>query len=79
MEKTLADFAVGEMGQVLGFTKGAVAYRQKLLAMGLVKGTEFQIARVAPMGDPVEIKVRNFSLSLRKEEAKSLRVEEVRR
>ena len=77
MEKTLADFLVGEVGQVLGFTKGAHAYRQKLLAMGLIKGTTFQVARVAPMGDPVEIRVRDYSLSLRKDEAKALRVLEI--
>lgn len=77
MEKTLADISVGEKGMVLGFIGSANAYRQKLLAMGLIKGTEFQVARVAPMGDPVEIKVRNFNLSLRREEAKALRVKEV--
>lgn len=77
MEKTLADIVVGEKGTVLGFTKGVDTCRQKLLAMGLIKGTEFQVARVAPMGDPVEIKVHNFNLSLRKEEAKALRVKEV--
>jgi ferrous iron transport protein A len=74
MEKTLADISVGEKGVVLGFIGGANAYRQKLLAMGLIKGTEFEVARMAPMGDPVEIKVRDFNLSLRKEEAKALRV-----
>jgi len=78
VEKTLADFMVGETGQVVGFAKGAHAYRQKLLAMGLIKGTTFRVARVAPMGDPVEIRIRDFSLSLRKDEAKALRVEEVR-
>ncbi len=72
MEQTLADIAVGETGKILGFDKGAQVYRQKLLAMGLVKGTEFVVARVAPMGDPVEIKVRDYSLSLRKDEAKAL-------
>ncbi len=77
MEKTLADFVVGEMGQVIGFNRGASHYRQKLLAMGLIKGTGFQVARVAPLGDPVEIKVRGFSLTLRKEEAKALQVKEV--
>jgi ferrous iron transport protein A len=77
MEKALADFVVGEMGMVLGFNKGTPAYRQKLLAMGLIKGTEFQVARVAPLGDPVEIKVRGFSLSLRKDEAQALRVKEI--
>lgn len=74
MEITLADISVGEKGVVLGFTGGANAYRQKLLAMGLIKGTEFEVARMAPMGDPVEIRVRDFNLSLRKEEARALRV-----
>lgn len=78
MEKLLADFAVGERGMVLGFTKGASAYRQKLLAMGLLKGTEFQVTRVAPLGDPVEMRVRDFNLSLRKDEAQALRVGEVK-
>ena len=72
MEQTLADIAVGEKCRILGFDKGSQAYRQKLLAMGLIKGTEFVVARVAPMGDPVEIKVRDYSLSLRKDEAKAL-------
>ncbi|MDD2467032.1 MAG: FeoA family protein [Desulfobulbus sp.] len=74
MEQTLADIAVGEKGTILGFEKGGQGYRQKLLAMGLIKGTEFEVARVAPMGDPVEIKVRDYSLSLRRDEAKALLV-----
>ncbi len=76
MEKTLADITVGGEGTILGFVRGAKTSRQKLLAMGLIKGTAFQVARVAPMGDPVEIKVRDFNLSLRKDEARLLRVQE---
>jgi ferrous iron transport protein A len=74
MEQTLADIAVGEKGRIMGFDKGGQSYRQRLLAMGLTKGTEFEVARVAPLGDPVEIKVRDYSLSLRKDEAKALLV-----
>jgi len=74
MEQTLADIIVGEKGTVLGFAPGSQAYRQKLLAMGLIKGTEFQVARVAPMGDPMEIRVREYNLSLRKHEARALLV-----
>jgi ferrous iron transport protein A len=77
MEKTLADIAVGTSGTVLGFSKDTKDYRQKLLAMGCIKGTTFQVVRVAPMGDPVEIRLRDFSLSLRRDEARALRVEEV--
>lgn len=75
MKKTLADFEVGESGTVIGFTKGSSSYRQKLLSMGLIKGTDFKISRVAPMGDPVELVVRNYKLSLRKQEADALIVE----
>ncbi len=72
---TLKDMAVGETGTVAGYTKGASVYREKLLAMGLTRGTEIMVARVAPLGDPVEIKTRGFSLSLRKGEASALLVE----
>lgn len=77
MKKTIADLAVGDSGRVAGFIKGMTPYRQKLLAMGLVKGTNFTVNRVAPMGDPVEITVRNYSLSLRRDEAAALLVEGV--
>lgn len=77
METSLASIKVGQKGKVLGFAKGSEAYRQKLLAMGLLKGVEFEVTRVAPAGDPVEIRLRGFNLSLRKEEAKALRVEEI--
>jgi ferrous iron transport protein A len=49
-----------------------------LLAMGLTPGTEFTVTRHAPLGDPVEILVRGFKLSLRKDEASTVFVEEVK-
>lgn len=76
MEKTLNEIAVGQTGTVVGFIKGTSACRQKLLVMGLLKGTHFKVVRVAPMGDPMEITVRDFSLSLRRDEAKALLVQE---
>ncbi|RUS66954.1 Fe(2+) transport protein A [Saezia sanguinis] len=77
MTSSLTDMKVGQNARVTGFTKteGGKAYRQKLLAMGLTPGTEFTVTRLAPMGDPVEIRLRGFSLSLRKHEAASLQVE----
>ena len=77
MNQTLADIAVGAKGKIVGFEKGSQVYRQKLLAMGLTKGIEFTVTRVAPLGDPVEILVRDYSLSLRKEEATALLVGKV--
>jgi ferrous iron transport protein A len=75
MMTKLAELATGQTGTVVGFSKGGKLYRQKLMAMGLTKGTPFNITRLAPMGDPVEIEVRGFSLSLRKTEAEALIVE----
>jgi ferrous iron transport protein A len=45
---------------------------QRLMMMGLIPGTSFTVVRVAPLGDPIEIKVRGFNLSLRREEALGL-------
>lgn len=75
MTLSFSEMTVGETGKIIGFKKGSKAYRQKLLAMGLTPGTEFEVTRYAPMGDPVEIKVRGFALSLRKDEANALILE----
>jgi ferrous iron transport protein A len=76
-KKQLGNLAVGAIGRVIGYEKTARGYKSKLLAMGLTPGTEFTVTRHAPLGDPVEILVRGFKLSLRKDEANILFVEEV--
>ncbi len=76
-KRQLRDLAVGCIGRVVGYEKAARGYKGKLLAMGLTPGTEFTVTRHAPLGDPVEILVRGFKLSLRKDEANSLFVEEI--
>jgi len=75
MSKSLKEIAMGNCGRVIGYREGARAYQKKLLSMGLTPGTTFSVTRLAPMGDPVEIRVRGYSLSLRKEEADVLLVE----
>lgn len=72
---TLGALAVGQSGRIHGYEPGCRAYRGKLLSMGLTPGTHFTVTRQAPMGDPVEIEVRGFKLSLRRGEAAALRVE----
>lgn len=67
----------GTKGRITAIKAGEVVYRQRLIAMGLLPGTEFLISRIAPLGDPIEIIVRGFALSLRKGEAGILQVEEV--
>jgi ferrous iron transport protein A len=77
MTLSLRDMALGDKGKVVGFQPGNKNYRKKLLAMGLTPGTEFSITRYAPLGDPVEIKVRGYSMSLRQDEATTLLVEKI--
>ncbi|MDR1996744.1 MAG: ferrous iron transport protein A [Candidatus Margulisbacteria bacterium] len=56
---------------------GAQTITSRLIDMGLVKGVKIELIRKAPLGDPIEIKVRNFLLSLRKEEAETITVEQL--
>ncbi|MBC8259939.1 MAG: ferrous iron transport protein A [SAR324 cluster bacterium] len=76
--KTLNDLAVGDQALVRGFEQGKSAFRKKLLSMGLTPGTELKVTRYAPLGDPVEIQVRGFSLTLRKSEADMLIIEKTK-
>jgi len=73
----LGALEVGQSGHVVGYEKAHRAYREKLLSMGLTPGTHFTVTRQAPMGDPIEIEVRGYKLSLRKGEAEALKVETV--
>jgi ferrous iron transport protein A len=75
----LKELSVGDKARVVGFLEDTakIGYRRKLLAMGLIPGAEFHVTRVAPMGDPIEIRVRGFALTLRREEAKTLQVERI--
>jgi ferrous iron transport protein A len=77
MSERLDAWKPREAGRVAGFAAGSRNYRQRLLAMGLTPGVEFQVIRVAPLGDPIEIRVRGASVSLRRGEAACLRVEKL--
>ncbi|MBU1425058.1 MAG: ferrous iron transport protein A [Gammaproteobacteria bacterium] len=74
---TLDKLKIGDRAKLVGYTETGKGYRRKLLTMGLTPGIEIGVVRVAPMGDPVEIRVRGASLSLRKEEAAALDVEKL--
>lgn len=77
MTLNIKNLTIGDIGKVIGFEPSGKAYRKRLLAMGLTPGTEFSVTRFAPMGDPVEIKLRGFSLTLRKDEAAILLIEKL--
>lgn len=73
----LKNLVIGDLAKIVGFEPTGRSYRKKLLAMGLTPGTEFSVTRFAPMGDPVEIKLRGFALTLRKDEASVLQIEKI--
>ncbi|MBW4468343.1 MAG: ferrous iron transport protein A [Pegethrix bostrychoides GSE-TBD4-15B] len=70
----LRNVAIGSVVRVVGYEPTARDYKRKLLAMGLTPGTELRVTRHAPLGDPTEIEVRDFHLTLRKHEADALLV-----
>lgn len=77
MASMLGELSIGEVARVTALRRGDRSYREKLLAMGILPGTEFTVVRLAPLGDPVEITVRGSHLSLRKAEAELVEVERI--
>ena len=69
--KTLKDVAVGDQAVVKRLT-GEGALKRRIMDMGVTKGVEIFVRRVAPLGDPMEVTVRGYELSLRKAEAESI-------
>ena len=74
----LRNVPIGSTWTVVGYEPTARDYKRKLLAMGLTPGTALTVKRHAPLGDPTEIEVRGFRLSLRKHEADALIVEPIK-
>ncbi len=72
--KTMKDVKVGENGKVVKL-HGEGAIKRRIMDMGITKGVEFHVRKVAPLGDPVEITVRGYELSLRKADAEMIEVE----
>lgn len=74
MINALNELKVGDSGVILSF-KGKGSLRKHLMEMGFVKGANVEVQRVAPLGDPIEVKIKGYSISLRKEEAKNIEIE----
>ena len=73
--KTLRNAKIGETVTVVKL-HGEGAVKRRIMDMGITKGTQVYIRKVAPLGDPVEVTVRNYELSLRKADAEMIEVEE---
>lgn len=77
MSTKIKDLKVGESAEIVGYDSKNQGYRSRLLAMGLTKGAVIKLLKLAPLGDPVEVEVRGFNLSLRKAEADVLQISKV--
>ena len=71
---TLRDVKIGETCKVKRI-HGEGALKRRIMDMGITKGVEIYVRKVAPLGDPIEVTVRGFELSLRKDEALNIEVE----
>ena len=71
--RTLKDVQVGETVTVTKLT-GEGAIKRHIMDMGITKGTSVYVRKVAPLGDPVEVTVRGYELSLRKDDAEMIQV-----
>lgn len=72
---TIDDLQIGQSGTVT-HVGGEGALRLRFLDMGLIPGTEICLQKVAPMGDPIQIRLRGYELTIRREDARMIRIEE---
>jgi ferrous iron transport protein A len=72
--KTLKDVKIGETATIVKL-HGEGALKRRIMDMGLTKGTEVYVRKVAPLGDPMELTVRGYELSVRKGDAEMIEVE----
>lgn len=71
---TLKEAKIGQTAKVKKIG-GQGAVKRRIMDMGITKGTEIYVRKVAPLGDPIEIMVRGYELSLRKADAESIEIE----
>ena len=72
--KTLRDVNVGESARVVKL-HGEGAVKRRIMDMGITRGVEVYVRKLAPLGDPIEVTVRNYELSIRKADADMIEVE----
>ncbi len=77
MQKMLNEFAIGETGRVLA-VGGEGKIKRRLFDMGITPGAEVLLRKKAPLGDPIEITVRGYELTLRKSEAQFVTMEVIK-
>ena len=74
---SFSELKPGDRGRVTGYADLPEGYRRQLLSLGMTPGVEFRVQHVAPLGDPMQVLVRGFRLSLRRHEAAGILVEKL--
>ena len=75
-KKTLEDLAPGQSGTILSIGNKSGTVKRRLVDMGLTPGTEVRVTKIAPLGDPMELNLRGYELSIRKGDAEMVEIEE---
>lgn len=76
MIKKLNELEEGEIGKIVSFD-GTSQLKRHLMGLGFIQGAELRLQKIAPLGDPIEIKIKGCSISLRKEEAANIKIETI--
>ena len=73
----LADLKVGQKAKIISMSDVESLHRKKLLAMGLTPGVDFKLTRIAPLGCPMQIELRGYSLTVRKNECQAIDIDKI--
>ena len=73
---TLRDLKVGQSARIIKNHTGG-ALKQRFMDMGITKGVTVKVIKIAPLGDPIEVEIRGYNLSIRKDDAKEIEIVEV--
>ena len=74
MEMKLSELKKGEKGKVISLNNSNVVLKRRMLDMGITKGVEVKVKKIAPLGDPIDIELRGYELCLRKSDLSCIEV-----
>jgi Fe2+ transport system protein FeoA len=72
----VTELKLGEIGKIIGIVTKDLSLKMKLTNMGIIKGEIIKVLKIAPLGDPIEVEIKGYNLSLRKNEACYIKLEE---
>ena len=73
--RTLRELSVGESGKIAHIGGSNSALKLRFMDMGITKGTDVKVIKIAPLGDPIQLEIRGYNLSVRKDDAQYIEIE----